>query len=164
MEGILKFVLCLVVASGMLSAQFGDCTPLVLSSGCTYNTPSLVIHAVVSPHLGIAGNCPEGPCVVKYRVDLDVWASPAASPNITPELCFGKLPSSPPSANCWPTTIPAVPGPPNTFGLHADLDASLKCGDWVDVEMNFHLFGPLPGMYALLNIFRLHAECRSCAD
>ena len=73
MEGIMKFVLCLVVASGTLSAQFGDCTPLILGSGCTFNTPSLVIHAVISPHLGVAGNCPEGPCVVKYRVELDVW-------------------------------------------------------------------------------------------
>ncbi len=122
------------------------------------------VHAVVTPHLGVSGSCPEGPCVVKYRVDLDVWASPSVSPSIIPELCFGQLPISPPQGNCWPTTIPAVPGPANTFALHSDLAASLKCGDWVDVEMNFRIVGPFPGMDVRLNIIQLHAECRSCLE
>ena len=52
MEGMQKLLLSILLASGNLAAQFGECTPYLLGQGVQLNTASLVIHAVVSRDLG----------------------------------------------------------------------------------------------------------------
>jgi hypothetical protein len=158
----------LLALSQIVLGQGETCSPWSLGSVPSLTLNGIVVTGTYTQEPGAQGQCPEGPCWVKFSIIVDLWADPSVAPKLKLVLCIqppptGTPPTVPPLI-CFPTTLPPAPPPssPNSFRLSETVGTPVTCGDTVGVELKLTVPGPYPGMDVTIVIASASLSCSEC--